>query len=102
MAIDCVVHALLTAIRIWSLSAAFCADWLCESVVGFVFWEWRLHFITVLYSILMCPASSMAILSLIVCWIDIPSFWARVVGASISISRWISGLGGLVATRMVL
>jgi hypothetical protein len=90
MAIDCVAQALLTAMRIWSLSAAFCADWLCESVVGFAFWEWRLHFITSLYSISMFPACRVFILSLMVCCMDFPSFCVRVVGAKISISRWIS------------
>ena len=44
VATDCVDNARLMAIRIW-LSAALCADWLCDIFVGFAFWEWRWHFI---------------------------------------------------------
>ena len=36
------------AVRNWSESAAYCAVELCDTDVGLVFWEWRLHVMAML------------------------------------------------------
>ena len=82
-----VEHARDTAILIWSLSAAFWADCLCVREVGWEFCECLLHFIAFLYKSSMLPASKQLMRSDIVCWIDLSSFCALVVGAKMSISK---------------
>ena len=64
-----VVHALLTAIFIWSLSAAFCAVSIWLLLVGSVLVDSRLQLMAVSYNSLILPDWKAVIRSLIVGWI---------------------------------
>ena len=61
-----VVHALLTAIFIWSLSAAFCAVSMWLRLVGSVLVDSRLQLMAVSYNSLILPDWKAVIRSLIV------------------------------------
>lgn len=87
-AIDVDVVERAMAVRNWSESAARCAVELCDSQVGLMFWEWREHFMAILYTYSMSPEKIELMRSRIVWGMELLERSAVVEGARMSMSRW--------------